>query len=131
METLDVVLITGRTDKQGVTLEIGKTSMDYYESVAVVELNEEDAEKLGLNENQPVKVETENGAVIVRCKYSKSVKPGLAFMPYGPWTSLLMTHNTEGISMPSYKGVKAKITPQEEKMKVLTIEEILDQFIRG
>ncbi len=127
MKKLEAVLITGRTDKQGETLEIGKTSKEYFEHLSTVQMNQQDMSEINVKEGDTVKVETEYGSVAVKCKASREVDRGIIFMPYGPWTSLISPVDTEGISMPSFKGIKAKVYKASGE-RILTIQEIVEGY---
>lgn len=113
MSVLEVTLITGRSLGQGVQLE-NKLSNEYLDSAAVIELDAEDLERLGIAEGSNVKVETPHGSVVVKAVRSKRRHPGVAFIPMGPWASVVVDPNTYGSGMPTLKGLKAKITPSTE-----------------
>ncbi|UCH57041.1 MAG: tRNA CCA-pyrophosphorylase [Candidatus Bathyarchaeota archaeon] len=110
-----VTLISGRTSQQGVGLEVGKTSDQYFESAALIELSVADAEALGVEEGQPVEVSTAHGSVVVRSRPSKGLDEGMAFFPYGLWANQVFGSKTEGTGMPSYKGIEAAIKTAEDK----------------
>lgn len=118
-----VTLITGRTAKQGTSLEIGKTSKEYFENVAAILMNEADMKEIGVEEGEPVEVKTERGSTVVKCKKSE-VDRGIAFMPYGPWASMIIGKDTQGTGMPDSKGFKAEISATDKK--VPTAAEIVD-----
>lgn len=128
MIRMEVVLISGRTAKQGASLEVGKTSEEYFENVAVIMMNEDDMKEIGVREGEPVKISTEFGSTVVKCKKSE-VNRGIAFMPYGPWVNMVIGMDTHGTGMPSYKGAKAEISATDEN--VLTVGEIVDLIRRG
>ena len=48
------LLTTGRTLKQGRGMEIGKLSEDYFQAVAICEMDKTTLETLGLQEGDPV-----------------------------------------------------------------------------
>jgi len=116
------ILISGRTTKQGTSLEAGKTSREYVENVAIVMMNEDDMRELGVEEGKPVKVSTELGSTIVRCRKSK-LDRGTIFMPFGPWVSMLMGSDTQGTGMPNSKGIKAEVSATRQEVQ--TISDIL------
>lgn len=113
MKQLEVVLISGRTSDQGTSLEVGKTSDQYYKSVAVVELSVADSDALEVGDGDPVEVSTPHGSVVVRSRRSEGLDQGLAFFPYGPWANRVFGADTGGTGMPSFKGVKATVRPAE------------------
>ena len=125
--SLKYILNTGRTTEQGVGLESGKTSKEYYDNVAVAFLNREDMAELGLEENAPVKVSTESGSVVVRCRKGE-LDRGSVFMPLGPWASLVVGAETEGTGMSRAKGIEAEVSRTEEELT--TLDRMLD-ILRG
>jgi len=129
MNEVGVTLISGRTSQQGAGLELGKTSDQYFESVALVELSPADAEALGLEEGTLVEVSTRYGSIVVPGRVSKGLEPGLAFFPYGPWANQVFGSWTEGTGMPSFKGIRATVRPALGK-KVPTLLEIVER-LRG
>jgi formylmethanofuran dehydrogenase subunit D len=121
LTVLRVTLISGRTLGQGKGKELGKFSEEYFQSVAVCELNPDDMSLLGLPEGGNVRIKTNFGDVVVKAFKAKQTLPqGLAFIPYGPWASRLMDPETHGSGMPSLKGIEATIspTPEEEVPKL-------------
>ena len=130
MPEIEVTLISGRTADQGASLEIGKTSDEYRESVAIIELSKKDAEELGLSEGDPVEVKTDYGSVIVKSKISEKLDPGLSFMPYGPWVNQVIGSETKGTGMPDYKGVQVTISPAKSA-SILTVEELANRLMES
>ena len=112
------ILITGRTAEQGTSLELGKTSQEYHDAVALVFLNEEDMKELGVGENASIKVSTKFGSVVVRCKKGE-LDRGIAFIPLGPWASAIVGGDTEGTGMPKAKGIEAEVSKSEESPTTL------------
>lgn len=117
------ILNTGRTTEQGVGLESGKTSQEYYDKVAVAFLNGGDMEELGLKENASVKVSTKFGSVVVKCVRGE-LDRGNVFMPLGPWASLVVGVDTEGTGMPMAKGIEAEIFRTEDELT--TLDKVLE-----
>ncbi|MHA1711005.1 MAG: molybdopterin dinucleotide binding domain-containing protein [Candidatus Freyarchaeota archaeon] len=127
MPRLKVSLATGRTIDQGRGKELGKLSEKYQSSVTVCQIDPEDMKRLGIKENQSVRVITEFGSVVLRAvKSLRAPHPGIIFIPYGPWASLVMKPETHGTGMPSLKGIPAEIEPAPGE-KVLGLEELLKQ----
>jgi formylmethanofuran dehydrogenase subunit D len=66
--------------------------------------------KLGAVEGDTLKVATAYGEVTLRAVKSKQAPhPGVAFVPMGPWASLVTDPDTTATGMPSLKGVEAEI----------------------
>jgi len=129
MPKIDVTIISGRTAEQGVGLEEGKTSERYSKSTSLIELSPPDAEALGIDEGQAVKVTTPHGVVVVYSKRSEGLEEGLAFFPYGPWANQVFGAATSGTGMPLYKGVEAEIEPSGED--VPSLGDLVEGFRRG
>jgi formylmethanofuran dehydrogenase subunit D len=108
MQPAKLLLITGRSLKQGNGLNIGKETADYKQVVSTVELNPQDMSILGVQDGESVKVTTAGGEITVQCR-GTDVPPGLAFMAYGPLTSQLMDQETHGSGMPSSKGFEVEV----------------------
>lgn len=112
MPSLHVKLISGRSLGQARGKVSGKFSEDYFRNAAVCELDPEDIKVLGISPNENVKITTDTGSVVVRAATaSQRVQRGVAFMPYGPWANAVLSSETYGTGMPSFKGVEAEITP--------------------
>lgn len=127
MPKLKVSLLTGRTIRQGQGKEYGKLSERYWKSVAICEIDPADMKYLGLKENQSVKITTDYGSVVVKAvKSLRAPHPGLVFVPYGPWASVIINPKTHGTGMPSFKGIQAEIEPVSNE-QVLHLEELLKQ----
>ncbi|MFW9965886.1 MAG: molybdopterin dinucleotide binding domain-containing protein [Candidatus Thorarchaeota archaeon] len=121
---VNVVLTSGRTLKQGQTMELGKLNQEYFEAVAICEVDKSTLEALGLEEGDPVKVETAAGSVIVACKLDRRAEPGIAFMPCGPWANAVLDSDTIESGMPGFKDMRAKLFAAKGK-KVPSAEDLL------
>ncbi len=110
MEKITVILISGRTSRQGVGLEVGKTSEEYFESVTYIELSTGDAGSLGVGDGDQVKVETAHGSVVVSAKLSERLESGTSFFPYGIWANQVFGSETGGTGMPLFKGIEAEVS---------------------
>ncbi len=127
---LKVTLLTGRTLRQGQGKEHGKLSERYLKSVAVCEMDPDDMKRLGIRENENIKIATDCGSVVVRAvKSLRAPHPGAVFVPYGPWVSLIMNSKTHGTGMPSFKGVTAEVEPAPTE-PVLSLPELLEQYFK-
>jgi formylmethanofuran dehydrogenase subunit D len=124
-DQLQVTLITGRTIEQGVGKEQGKASEAYAESVAVCYVDPQDLKKLKVKENSNVLVSTEHGSVVVKAvKSLRGPHVGIVFVPYGPWANAIIDPSTDGIGMPSMKGISAQVEPAPNK-QILSLTELL------
>lgn len=131
MPSLKVLLLTGRTLRQGQGKEYGKLSERYWKSVALCEIDPDDLKKLGLKEGAPVKITTNYGSVVLRAmKSMRAPHTGEVFVPYGPWASIVIGSETHGTGMPSFKGIPATLEPAANEEKVLTMPELLQTHYR-
>ena len=126
MAGMSVNLISGRTTVQGQFLD-GKLSEEYFAEVAVCELNESDMEKLGVAQGENVKVTTDYGHVVVKAKKADGNPAGLIFIPMGPWANAVVSGNTHGAGMPSFKGIDATIEKTTEP--VLSVKELMRTYM--
>ena len=108
-------LIPGRSQKQGTTLNSGKSSAGYREVTSTGEMNEADMARLGLAAGDEVRLRTEHGETVVRCLARKpeDLPEGLIFVAYGPNSSQLMGGDTGGTGMPTSKGWSVDVEPVE------------------
>jgi len=131
MAKIKVTLLSGRTINQGTSKEHGKTSQEYYENVAICEIDPEDLKMLGIKTGANIKVSTEHGTVTVKAIESKrGPHPKIIYMPYGPWVNIIVNPTTHGTGMPSYKGIPAEIEPATPTEQVLSLQELLTQTFR-
>ncbi len=114
-ETL--ILIPGRTARQGTGLCEGKYSSDYQDEINMLLINPTDMQKLGVKDGDRVRVWNDVGSVTVNCKSAKDeCPPGLAFISYGDKSSQLMEGETHGSGMPTSKGMDVWVEKTEEKV---------------
>jgi formylmethanofuran dehydrogenase subunit D len=106
-----MILIPGRTSRQGASLNAGKSSDEYVEVTSTVEMNADDMARLGLREGERVRLRTAVGEAIVQCKPRKpdELPAGVLFMAYGPPSSRLMGGDTQGTGMPMSKSFEVEV----------------------
>ncbi len=120
-----LTLITGRTIEQGVGKERGKDSEEYFAGTSVCFFDPKDLEEMGARVETNVKISTANGSVVVTALESpRKPHPEIAFLPYGPWANALMGSQTEGVGMPTLKGLKVEVEPVPRE-RVLSLPELL------
>lgn len=122
------LLTSGRTLKQGRGMELGKMSKDYFEEVAVCEMDSTTMEVLGIDEGDSVLVESDHGKVIVHCRHNRRAEPGVVFMPCGPYANMVTGTDTVETGMPNFKNIPVALYAAKEK-QVLTIEELLKETL--
>lgn len=108
MSETKLILIPGRSLKQGTGLNLGKGSPEYQEAVTTLEMNRDDMTRLGLQDGNKVKVKAAGGEAVVHCQ-GADLPEGMAFIAYGPLSSQLMGKDTHGSGMPSSKGLEVEV----------------------
>jgi formylmethanofuran dehydrogenase subunit D len=109
-----LTLITGRTRKQAIGLHKGKSSSQYHEATALVELNPDDMARLGIEDGGQVLLRTAE-AEIELTAHAGTLPVGLAFVPMGTLVNKLIGTETLGTGMPSFKGQKVEVAPVAER----------------
>jgi len=122
---INVDVITGRTLKQGSYVD-SKLSREYFEAVAICEINPDDCMKLGVRSGDKVKIKTDYGETVVFVRESKEVPEGIVFIPLGPYANMVIDPDTKGTGMPGFKGIKGIVEKTDEI--VLQLDEIVDQL---
>ena len=62
-----MILVPGRSSKQGTSLNKGKLKEEYIDVTSTLEVNENDMNRLGLENGDQVKLSNEVGQAIVSC----------------------------------------------------------------
>lgn len=128
MKSIKSIVLSGRSLSQGKT-KGNKFSKEYFESVAICEMDPEDMKELGINEGQNVKIVTKWGKVVLKAIKSKQAPhKGIVFIPYGLWSNVLVNPETNGTGMPSFKGIEAEIFPAPSE-KVTSIDELIKEAL--
>ncbi len=100
------------------------------DSVAICELDPGDMEEAGVKAGGNVKVTTRHGSVVVKAAWtSQGPHRGIAFVPYGPWASIVTSPLTQGTGMPTTKGLEATIDATDEA--VLDLRSLMQRTIAG
>lgn len=111
-QELSLTMITHRSIEEGIAMEKGKNSMDYYTACSVVEMNELDMLRLGIEENTPVRIQSAGGEVIVRAITGvQSLPPGLCHIRQGVWANQIVPGTTQSAGAPQYSGFQVTVTP--------------------
>ena len=107
-----MILIPGRSQKQGTSLNEGKLKDEYKQVTSTAELNENDMNRLKLKDGDKIRLKSNVGQTVVTCKSKKDedLPPGMIFIPYGPPSSELMASDTAGSGMPLSKHMEVKVT---------------------
>lgn len=126
MTSLQVTVLSGRTLRQGVGKEAGKTSDRYRAAVSVCEMHPEDIAALLIKPGDYVRLTTAYGTVVLKSASSNQFpRRGVAYIPYGPYANQLFGPDTGSSGMPTFKGTIATVEPAgPEQFK--KIEELFD-----
>jgi formylmethanofuran dehydrogenase subunit D len=127
---VEAILTSGRTLKQGRAMELGKLGPEYLKEVAICEMDKLTLEALGINEGDPVLVETRHGSVVVTSKLDRRAEPGVVFIPCGPYANAVIGSDTEGTGMPDFKGVSSQLFAAKDE-PVLDVRELLKKMVEG
>ncbi|NWF96044.1 MAG: molybdopterin dinucleotide-binding protein [Candidatus Thorarchaeota archaeon] len=128
MAEIAVVLTTGRTLAQGRALETGKQSVEYIESTAVCEMDASSISALGISPGEPVLVRTDAGSAVLRSAVDRRARPGVIFVPTGPYANLLIGGLTGCSGMPTFKGVAARVSAAPGQ-SVMGVSELLGKLL--
>ena len=109
-----MLLIAGRSSKQGTSLNVGKLKDEYRQVTSTVEMNAVDMERMGLKDGDKVRLTSPIGETVAQCKARKpeDLPSGMLFMAYGPPSSQLMAGDTAGTGMPISKNFAVEVTPE-------------------
>lgn len=112
-------MITQRAVEEGIAMEIGKTSPQYFEACSIIEMNEGDIEDLGITPNTNVKVTSESGEVIVKAVIARQTcYKGLCHIRQGVWANQVVPPRTQSTGEPQYSGFPVIVEPApNEKIK--------------
>lgn len=106
-----MLLIPGRSSKQGTSLNKGKLGDEYQDVTSTVEINADDMVRLGFNDGDKLRLKNHVGEVVVTCvsKKAADLPEGMIFIAYGPTSSRLMEGDTAGSGMPLSKHLPVEV----------------------
>ncbi|NHJ48489.1 MAG: hypothetical protein FK733_11955 [Asgard group archaeon] len=126
---LSVILTSGRTIEQGISLIGTKVSKKAKDATAVCFADPSDMRKLNLQENDKVKITTSVGSIVVRIKKSNEAPhKGIIFMPLGIYANWITPPGKAGIGVPKFKGIDAVISPTSKKIP--DIDELIEKLLK-
>jgi formylmethanofuran dehydrogenase subunit D len=111
---IDVLLTTIRTIEQGKSADSNKEGKEYFDKAAIVLLHKEDMKKLSVENNDPVKICTKYGKVVVKVKESEETKEGIALVPVGLWANIVTGDSVQSDGIPLFKNIPATIESTDE-----------------
>ncbi len=106
---LEMLLITGRTRKQGLGLVQGKNSSAYKDEVNRIEISGTDLKALGAGEDNEIHLESDFGSITGFARENRGLPKGMVFVPQGPLANKLVGGDTQGTGMPDFKGIKVRM----------------------
>lgn len=105
-------LITQRAIEEGIAMEKGKTTREYYEACSIIEMNPADIKRMGTYSNVNVRVTSECGSVIVKAiTPTQYCPPGLAHIRQGVWANQVVPPRTQSTGVPQYSGFPVTVEP--------------------
>ncbi len=125
---MKAILVIGRTVEHRASLEVRKTSSDYFENVAVIEMSESDMNNIGVKEGKNVEISSSSGSTVAKCRKS-NIENGIVFMPHGPWACMVLNGDTHGTGMPDLKGIPVDVSATDKNIP--TVKEILKIMKEG
>ncbi len=106
MNDAKLILIPGRTMKQGTGLNIGKESDEYERAVTTIEMNRDDMVRLGVDDGDSVRVRASGGEVTVQCR-GADLPAGMAFIAYGPCFQRINGWRNSRIRHARFQGISS------------------------
>jgi formylmethanofuran dehydrogenase subunit D len=107
-----LILITGRSTKQGRTIHLGKAAQEYLDEVGALEMHPADMQAIGIKAGDQVKIASPHGEAVLKCREG-SIPEGLAFAAYGGFVNALVGPDTQGTGMPDSKGIEIEVVRHE------------------
>jgi formylmethanofuran dehydrogenase subunit D len=110
MSNLRLILITGRSTKQGTGISTGKEHPEYREATNVIDLSRADMDRAGLSEGSIVSLRTEFGMAEVKCRRA-DIPEGMSFIAFGSVCNQLVGGETCASGMPDSKHLQVEMMP--------------------
>ena len=86
---------------------------------ALMEINPEDAARLGLSQGDPVRVTSRRGSIVLRARVTPKANPGVVFIPFHFWEAAANILTIDAIDpqakIPEYKAGVVRIAPAREE----------------
>ncbi|NLI91659.1 MAG: tRNA CCA-pyrophosphorylase [Peptococcaceae bacterium] len=109
MNSIEGLLITVRTGRQGAAMEKGKFSAEYIKEISTLVINPEDFSSLGLGSEKKAILKSHSAEITVTCQSVEGPK-GIFFLPLGPLANMVIDGETNGTGVPNYKGIPVSVT---------------------
>ena len=111
-------LNTGRTIRQGSYVE-RKNSPAYREEAASLHMNRVDMLEMEIEEGSHVRVESDQGAVVMVARPAEELARGEVFVCLGPYANFLVNPETHGTGMPDFKSTVVTIEPTTDPVPLV------------
>lgn len=113
----DVTIVTHRDIFQNAALESSRFTEEYEKLSAVITIDRQDMERIGIKDNDTVVVSNSSGKVVVLAHGSgyEEPHPGIAYMLNSPWSSALVSNETGGSGVPVFKSIKAVVSKAKDE----------------
>lgn len=112
MDSMDGVLITVRTRRQGAAMEKSKSSAEYLQEISTLSVSPEDLECLQLEQDNEALLKSAVGEIRVTLR-SAAGPQGIFFLPLGPLANRLIGEETYGTGVPNYKEIPVVLSALE------------------
>ena len=103
-----LILITGRSTRQGAGISNGKELEEYQTATTVILLNRSDMERFAFQDGNVVSLKTRFGTATVTCR-SGDMPEGMAFIAFGSTVNQLVGGETQLTGMPDTKGFEIEL----------------------
>jgi len=121
---MSFILNTGRTIRQGSYVE-RKNAPEYREEASTLYMHEVDMLGMEIESGDHVRVESTQGAVVMRALPAAWISPGEVFVCLGPYANHLVGAETHGTGMPDYKDTVVRISPTDERP--VSVADLMEQ----
>ena len=111
-DRMTFTMITHRSVEEGIAMEKGKNTKEYFAACSVIEMNELDMLRMGIEENSEVRIRSECGEVIVTAiRGYQELSPGVCHIRQGVWANQIVPARTQSTGVPQYSGFPVTIEP--------------------
>ena len=126
---IKLILMSGRTIDQGISLEGEKLGDMALAATGVAFLDPDDMKELKILSGTSVKVKTAHGEVIVKARVSPDAPhKGIVFIPMGIYANRVIDPETHSTGMPQFKNVDAEVEVAAGE-RVLTPREMATSYM--
>ncbi len=111
MGSIQGLLVTVRTAKQGAEMVSSKHGAPYIEEISTLRIHQDDLTALGVESGGQAMLASAHGEIRVFCK-ATDVPQGIFFLPLGPVANTLFSAtSTQESGVPNWKGLRVELSP--------------------